>query len=141
MPIPSGYSETELKAYMQQALGPVADALEWSVVANSYDESVTDTLLAYGVTDIADATDITKLRALALVAVWRSAEQAAAGLIDFSVFQDQYKLGAIQDRIAKSLALAESRAAIYDTVYAVQVRKVSYPDDPYQYAPSQDGIG
>lgn len=131
-PVPTSYSETQLKAYMHSILATVADALGWSVVNNNYDEAVNDTLLAYGESDIADATDITKLRALAAVAVWRAAQQAAAGLINWSTFGDKYDFGAIQDKIAKSLALAESNAVSYSADYAVAFTSVRHSQDPYR---------
>ena len=131
-PVPVSYSETELKSFMATILGPVADALGWTVVANSFDEAVTDTLLAYGESDIADATDITKLRALAAVAVWRQAQQAAAGLFNWSTFGDKYDMADVQSRIAKSLALAESNAVNYSADYAVAFTNVRFSQDPYR---------
>ncbi len=139
MTIPSSYSASTLKAYQHSLLGPVADALGWSVAGGSYDEALIDTLLAYGVTDIANATDITKLRALAAVAVWRQAQQAAAGLITFSSFGDRFEQGTIQERITVALAQAESRAVAYDTTYAVALTAVDHSQDPYRVVLDTDG--
>jgi hypothetical protein len=135
---PTSYTEAGLKAYMHAQLGPVADDLSWSVAGGSYDEAITDTLLTYGENDIALALDMVKLRALAMVAAWRQAQQAAAGLITFSAFGDRYELGTVQARISASLATAEARAAVYDSAQAVQVTSVTYRDDPFDWSATDE---
>ena len=74
MPLPTSYSETELKDYMHATLAETASVMGWSVGAGSYDEAINETLFANGVDDSAAITgweDIRKLRFLARVEAWR----------------------------------------------------------------------
>lgn len=139
MTIPTAYTATALAEYQHQQLGPVADALQWTVADGNYDEAVIDALLLYGVDTLTDATDIKKLRALAAVAVWRAAKKAAAGLINFSSFGDRYELGTIQARIKEALGDAEAESSAYLTSsYGVIVTPVSNVDDPYAWKQSDE---
>lgn len=52
--------------------------------ASSFSEAVNDTLVSYGVTDIANATDIGKLRALAKVQAWQEVVNVTASEYDIS---------------------------------------------------------
>ncbi len=133
MPIPDHYSETDLKVWLHGTLGSLADLLNWTVEDASYDQAIVDTLLLYGISDIADATDIAKLQALARVALFRNAELAAAGLVDHSVLGDSIRLSQALTSIRKILDVAERQATSYGLVSAstVVVTGIEYVDDPY----------
>lgn len=132
MPVPTSYTETTLALYLHGHLnqGHLADMLAWSVEAGSYDEIVTDVLLAYGVNNIAEATSIGKLRALGLVALWENVKTAAVGEINYSADGQTYSREAIFQHIDNMLARARANAMPYADDYAVDIYGVSR-DDPY----------
>ena len=74
MAAPTSYSEIELKGYMLNILEGVGPSSAWSMVA--FDEQINDVLIDYGVSDIANATDIPKLRTIARVHAWRKLARA-----------------------------------------------------------------
>jgi len=75
MALPSSYNESTLTRYMLDTLGSIATTL--SLTAIDMGETVNDVLAAYGVSDIANATDVVKLRALARVGALRRAQAAS----------------------------------------------------------------
>lgn len=112
MAIPSSYTEDALKAFMLTALEDLGSVL--GLNSDRFNEAVNETLLAYAtggpLTEIANATNIPKLRALAKVEAWKVAIRAASGRIDWSEAgaffkQSQYRLAA-----EAGLALAQLEA-------------------------------
>ncbi len=134
MPLPSSYSEESFKAYLHGRLnrGGVAEAFGWTVAAGSYDEIVNDTLLAYGVTDVADATDLAKLRALGHLALWEAAKEAAVLEVDYSADGASFSREAIFRHIETMLGQARYDATVYldDDLYTVSIHTVGR-HDPY----------
>ena len=132
MPVPTSYTETKLALYLHGHLNQagLADMLAWSVEAGSYDEIVTDALLAYGVNDIAEATSIGKLRALGLVALWENAKTAVVAEINYSADGQSYSREAIFQHIDNMLAQARATAMPYADDYTIALYGVSH-DDPY----------
>lgn len=112
MAAPVAYTEPELQAYMLDVLADVASALGMTEL--SLQEAVNDTLLAYGVADIAAATDIPRLRALARVAAWRAALARASSWYRFSADGATYNREQVAKQIRDMLGLAEADAAAYD---------------------------
>jgi hypothetical protein len=45
MAVPTSYTETTFKTYLNGRLGSLADALKWTVAGGNYDEAVNDALL------------------------------------------------------------------------------------------------
>lgn len=135
MPLPTSYDEDGFKAYLHGRLnrGGVADAFGWSVAAGSYDEIVNDTLLAYGLTDVGDAADLAKLRALGRLALWQAAEEAAVLEISYTADNTTFNREAIFQHIAAMLAQARLDALPYDATagYQVDILGVAY-HDPYE---------
>lgn len=87
MPAPTAYTEQELADYMHGVLGndEMARALNWSVDDGDYEDAVDETLLAYGVDDVATVTgrnNIRKLRAYARRELWRTVMQRTVGKHD-----------------------------------------------------------
>lgn len=118
MALPTAYTEAELAAFMRNGvLKHTATVLGWdnTGVDGDYQEAVNETLVAYGVSDIAQATDITKLRVLARVAVWRAVVDATPGLTDYSADGYQSSRSQIRQGAWSSLreALRDANAAGY----------------------------
>lgn len=137
MAIPSSYDEDTLKAYMLAALGDLGSVL--GLTTGSFAEAVNDTLLAYGApsgaTDIADATDIPKLRAFAKVEAWKVALTAASGRIDWAEAGASFKQSEYRKAAREGLALAQSEAVAYGggmAGYEVAVGELA-PYDPYAW--------
>jgi hypothetical protein len=79
MPIPTSYTEQTLIAYMRDGvLKRTAQQLQL-VDAADYVDAVTEVTIALGVSDIGQATDMARLRAVARREAWRTAMQQAAG--------------------------------------------------------------
>lgn len=138
MPVPTAYTETELAAYMHSKLGDVAGALGYSVDIGDYDEAVVDTLLEYGVSDIANATNVKKLRALALVEAWKKALADLAIRHDFSADGGSYSRMQMHEMATKNLEAAKTSALTYDDAYTVGRTRVVNITDPYQVIPDKD---
>lgn len=134
MPLPTSYTEDGFKAYLHGRLnrGGVADAFGWSVAAGSYDEIVNDTLLAYGVTGIAAAVDVAKLRALGSLALWQAAKEAAVLEINYTADGTTFNREAIFQHIETMLAQARLNALLFDdSSYAISITGIDHSGDPY----------
>jgi hypothetical protein len=82
MAIPSSYTEAELQDYMVEITAAIASVI--GLTAGNFYQAVNETLLSYGVDDIADATDIRKLQALARVEAWRYVADSTVAEYDVS---------------------------------------------------------
>ena len=137
---PLTYDEAAFKTYLVLKLGEVGTILAWTTATAQIGEAVSDTLLAYGVADLAGVvtpTGIAKLRALGAVMVWRAAVLSLSARFDFTDAEGSYKRSQAYDMALRSLALAESDAAQWGIgTAAVRVQNVIYPDDPYAYLPA-----
>lgn len=131
MAAPTSYTEATLATFMLTELGDVAGVLEWTAQAD-VQEAINEALLVYGVNDIADATDISKLRALARRQAWRSAVNSLTTRYDFSNPEGDYKRSQMVKAAATRLAQAESDAMPYDlTLGAAIVTTIDHSADPY----------
>jgi hypothetical protein len=144
MSIPTSYTEEELAAYMDTILGPVADALNWSVAGNDYAEPVNSAILSYGVDDIAEITgrdNIAKLRAIARAEVWRAVVDATSGHYDFSDGGVSLKRSQMNAQ-ARENAQAAEFAAYSLGAYGneVVVDNIHFVNDPYAYVDDDDRI-
>lgn len=141
MAIPTAYTEIGLTAYMRNVTKAVSDTLNLN--QGEFQEAVNDVLTVYGVDDIADATDITKLRALAKVAAWRTVNDLLiTTAYDFSADGGSYKLSQMKAGAEKALELAEQAAAEagYSVGYAIQMGTLTRPNDPYVSACSTEEL-
>lgn len=110
MPIPTAYTETELAEYMRaEVLRGTADALGWSDAAPLL-PAVRATLRMYGVADIALATNIAKLCALADIAAWSAAAAESAKLYSFGSVGQTYQRQQINEQCRAMLAAAKAAA-------------------------------
>lgn len=102
----------------------VADFL--GLASEDFEEAVTNTLFAYGIDDIIDADDISKLRTLARIEAWRMMVEATAGLHDHSTdtgggsgsSSQYYKENQMHESAKSALAMAERDAVRLG--YAIQ---------------------
>jgi hypothetical protein len=84
MSVPTTYTASALIDYMASVVGPDTVAiLKWTK-PGSYQEIVTDTLIAYGVENITEATNIRKLRAYARREVWRAVVEQTVPFYDLT---------------------------------------------------------
>jgi hypothetical protein len=133
MPIPSSYTEDGIAQYMLNVLENAGPAAEWT--SADFEEQVVDLLLDYGVTDIASATDITKLRSLARVQAWRKVVAAVSGDFDFSADEAEYNRRVVFEHARTMLEEAERAAAEWlEKLWATQ-GSMTWEDDPYAAVP------
>lgn len=138
MAAPASYTEATLATYMHTTLGAIAGALSWTVAGNSYAEPVNEALLVYGVSDIAAATEIQKLRAIARREAWRAVVAGLAAMYNFATDGQSFSRSQMQAQALEALRIAEADAMQYDTgAYEVRVDKVERTQDPYQYYPDE----
>jgi len=137
MTAPTSYTEDQLKGFMHRTLGAVASVLNWDVFTNAYDEAAIETLLAYGVDTIAEATDMRKLRALARREVWRAVMHETVGDFDFSADGGSYNRSQIHAQAVTQFSRAADDALEYDDInWRVSVATLTQEYDPY--APPED---
>lgn len=144
MAAPTAYTEVGLGQFMLHELGNVAGALGW-VNAQQVQPAIDEALLVYGVADIASATDVRKLRALARVQVWRLAVQSLAADYDFRADGGDYKRSQLFDRASKALDRAVADAAEYDPApvsygAVVGVDSVVSIHDPYVMLTDEEAV-
>lgn len=112
MALPASYTEESLKAFMLTATERIATVIKFT--ADKFADAVNETLVAYGTDDIAEATDVKKLRALARVEAWRAMVDATTGEFDYSADSGQtathYKRSQLHDHALKAFARAEAEA-------------------------------
>lgn len=147
MAAPTSYTEATLKAYLNTALGAVAGVLGWTVDAGDYDEIVNETLLVYDVTDIANATEIRKLRTLGRRELWRAVMTELATDYDYEVRGDSAKRSQAYAHAKAQFELADADARLYDAAgYRVESDTVTYGwtvdgtayKDPYEALEEDD---
>lgn len=132
MPVPMSYTENALAYLIVVKLSDVATSLGWDAASFEVREAVNDALLAYGVSDIAEATDVQKLRAFALVMGWRAAVQALSARYDFSTGNHRFSRSQQFKAAESALATAEREASPYGLPGSeVKTYQVVYTDDPY----------
>lgn len=127
--IPAVYTDLTLAEYMETVTRNITAALGWS--ADDFSEAVTDTMIAYGVTDLDDATDIPKLRALAKVEAWRTVVDGTAADFNFSADGGNYSREQVHDHAVAALDRALNAAARYaDTSegYAMSMGRLAFTD-------------
>lgn len=130
MAAPTAYTESELAAFMVNMLSQVAGVLGWTGLVD-LQTAVDETLLAYGVDDVAQATDIRKLRALGRREAWRAAMQATTADFDFSADGGRYDRSQVHAQAAAMFQQAEVDALTFDDGYVVAADRLIPIHDPY----------
>jgi hypothetical protein len=136
MPIPLSYTETGLAQYMKDVLKDTAFAINWLDVPGNYVEAVNDTILAYGVDTIAEATDMQRLRTIARREVWKAVASTSAGNYRFGSDREVYFRNQIYEHALSEYTRAAQEAAKFvtddDSVRASNMIVVD-DHDPYVY--------
>jgi hypothetical protein len=141
MPVPTSYSESQFAAYLVTTLDTLEQVLNWDQGDPRVREAVADALLDYGVSDIADATDIRKLRALGRRAIWRAVANATAGFYAFTdVGQQQFSRQQIHDHAVAMLKQAEVESLEWSLSYAASSSTISRITDPYIVLPDSERV-
>lgn len=133
MSIPVSYTADELALYLHSVVGPnVVAILGWSA-PDSYSEIVTDAVLSYGVEDIAEADNISKLRAIARMHVWRAVMEQTTGHYDLTMPDGiRAERNQIHQQAKGAYLEARKEAMRHGTDYSVGVTSVRY-DDPFTH--------
>lgn len=137
MSIPTAYSELTLAQYMHMELGPVAKVLEYPEPAEDagvYHEAVNEVALAAGVSDISQAGDLRKVRALARREAWAMAVKALSTHYNFSADgarHDQSQMHA-QAKVALDQAISDCLVLGLGG-YSVSIDNLDYRHDPYSF--------
>lgn len=129
---PTSYTDAELRQFMLTTVGGIGTTL--GLTTASFEEAVYSALFDYGVTSIASATDMLRLRALATVHAWRTAQAAASAWYDFSADGAEFKRSQVLETIANVLQRVETSAVAYANSYAVGAGTMLYANDPYVFA-------
>lgn len=130
MSVPAGYDDAQLAAFMLAVLGPTAAALGWTAPAH-VSEPLIETLVAYGVDDIAAATDVPKLRALARWQAWEAAAEALASRYDVSTDGQALSRAQLYTHARQQAARAARQATVWLAGGAVTVTPIRRSSDPY----------
>jgi hypothetical protein len=141
MPAPTSYTEKSLAEFMHAELGRVATVLGYSVGASdagAYAETVNETLLVYGATTIADASEIKKLRALARLEAWKKAVGDLTTMYKFSADGGSFERQQMFDQAKAKMESAGMVAMAFDSAYSVVVTRVTPVNDPYRYIDFDD---
>lgn len=109
MALLSAMAEADLALFCQGQLHRLSKIIEWDSMVD-YVDVVDDTLIAYGVSDISEATDIAKLRALARVEVWQAAVAALVPDVDYTDPDGSNSMAQLQNNALVALKQAERRA-------------------------------
>jgi hypothetical protein len=133
MAVPTSYTEESIKEFMLRTLEGVGPSSAWNT--NDFEEQLVDLLLLYEVDDIAEATAITKLRALARVVAWQKVVAATAGDFDFSADEAEYNRRVVFEHARMMLEEAERAAAEWLPKNWATQGTVTWEDDPYASIP------
>jgi hypothetical protein len=126
MAAPSSYTEESLSEFMAATLKDVAAVLGWDESPLTHlQEAVNETLLALGLSDIADAADIKLLRAHSRVQAWTAACAALSAQNDFAADGGDYKLSQMYANALKQLAAAQSALATIESAETASTRTAS----------------
>jgi len=129
MPLPTVYTDATLETFMWNELQSVASAVDLNPVWMA--EAVNDVMLEYGVTDLADATDIKKLRAIARYHAWLRCVKQVSADYQFSEAGVSYARQQAMDGLMKMLNITKQEAAPYLSNGTIGVYDVEYTEDPY----------
>jgi hypothetical protein len=120
--LPTTYTQTTLAEWMRDELLATATVLGMGDPTHpGYTTAIRRTLRAYGATDLAQATDVVKLEALALIEVWRSVANQAATAINFEADGGRYDRKEIHKQALTMLGQAQATyAELYPVVVTVE---------------------
>ncbi len=113
MGVPTAYTEEGFLELLLRFLSDIGVFLGWTVETPEIGEALTETLLSYGKSDIAEATDIRKVRALGRLEAWRAASEALASRYDHESEGEKDALSKLHAQALAQLKEAKLGAATY----------------------------
>jgi len=128
--IPNIYTDDDLIEFMWHELQAVAAAVDLN--RDCLTEAVNDVLLDYGVTTLADAVDIKKVRAIARYYAWLAALKQVSADYQFSESGVSYARQQALDGLEKMVARVKREAGSYLSGYVIGVGDVVHTEDPYK---------
>jgi hypothetical protein len=133
MSVPVVYSDARLVRSMQAWLGSLRDVLDLP----GYEDAVIATKSMLGVSDLADVTDIEKLRRYGRYAAWDAVVQATAGKFDVSTDGQSLSRSQQYDHAVAQLARAYAGLSAYIPAGGLMVATISY-SDPYSVSSDEE---
>jgi hypothetical protein len=133
MPAPTSYTELSLARYMASVLGQTGTLILLAAPVDAddlgaYQNPIEEVELLSGVSDVADETDILKLRVLARWQAWEMAGEHATKLHDYRQGRDSKELS----RHYRNIDLQRKRAALaarkYMPDYKIKVYEIRTSD-------------
>ena len=121
MALPTTYTESEIKEYMQKVLGDTAEKLGWSVGDDDFDEPAYEVLYIVGEDDftfIASREVAGKVRSVARVEAWRAA-------MYYTVHESSFGAGAPGTGQTSRGEIHRHAKEMYELAYAEMIEK--YP--------------
>lgn len=138
MPIPTIYTEPELIAKLQIMIRQVLDVVGWADTDPIYHEVVVDTLNEYGVTTIANATDVLKLLKLARFFMWKAVVDSLSVRYDFADGGASYNRSQMFKAVNERYLESFNAAIEYLSEYQIDTITTVNPDDVYRYIDTGD---
>jgi hypothetical protein len=139
--LPTAHTDVTLAQYMADELGDFATLLGWAVAedgAGDFRPAVHDTLRGYGAANVATATDVARLEALASAAVWSRAARASAHLHAASTDGSSWNPQQAHEH-AVAMAQEAARAALpYVASYGLHQQRIVHRNDPYTYLTDEE---
>lgn len=129
------YNSHTFAIFLHRTLGDLADLFQINESSEVYEEVINDTLIAYGnVTDVDEATDVGKLRAIGRYYLWEQMLATAVPEIDYKADGAQFSRDQIFQHIQqmRDQAYLAAMPHLDDMVYSVDVTGVSR-NDAYTY--------
>lgn len=107
MALPAFYTEETLATFLMVCLSNAGKLLGWTASSDEILEAVNETLIAYGVDTISQATDIPLLRAHARVQAWRAACEGISALFDHEADGAKFSREKLHSHALAQLASAQ----------------------------------
>lgn len=132
MSLPTAYTDAELIAFMLADLGEVATTIGWDAATPALTAAVNRTLRLLGLTDIAEATDMTALEAVALWQAWDAVVTALTLRYDISTDGQSLSRSQMFEHALKQRTTAQMAALGHTATYSLVATPVVYTNDPYR---------
>jgi hypothetical protein len=115
MPLPTAYTESELKTFMLDSMEDMAGELGWDASSKPVDLAVNSTVRNSGVSDIAAVTDVRRLELVAIREIWSFAASSLASRIDYTnTNQGQFQQEKLYEHAIAEIARADNNLRQYD---------------------------
>ncbi len=132
MPVPTAYTEESFTQYLTTLLERAGLNVMLAWVDEHVKEIIIDTLLAYGVNDVTEATDVGKLRALGALKLWEAVAEAATLEINYTADGATMNREVIYQHAVGQVVQARIKALPYTDDWQVGNSSVGHADDPYR---------